>query len=446
MRSRGRSGVAPGLAGGLVGTWGADRWAQVRRYRHWIYVGVRAIAQEICRHQPNIAVIGKVDEGERAARTRRWEPWRTRSKAEKSQGALRPHEEVRPVSEEHPFARLMSDPNGPETRSEFWFAWTVFYKVCGIAYIWARPSGIVLDGVPLIQDLWVLPTQWVVPVSGNGRPIDHYQIRPYGMSGGGGSLEIPAEDMIVFKDPSPLFPLDGMSGLQAGSEWVDIAESQHSAEWNSFKNGAFPGTHIKLPPGVDPDDAEMDRLYAKFLSRFAGEANTSAPILTQAGYEIDALTHSPTEMGYIEGGNQSRDRILALLGVPKGVVGLEPGGDNISAYAPLRQFCRFTIAPILGRLGETLTERGARRYDRRLRLWYDDPTPDDPEQIRRDIDTRIKGSAISPNEIRALYGAEPWDPAVFPGGDRPVVQAAPAPGANQGPGDDHAQLPVAGRR
>lgn len=403
---------------GWPGSWHSDRFEQVRHYRHWVYIGARAIANEIARANPQVGMVEPVSTGERASA-------RSLALAHKAVGRrknLAGHEEITPVGPEHPVARLMADPNDPQTRREFWFAWAVNYKIFGQAFVWARPSGIVLDGRKLIADLWCLPTHWVFPVPGKDQPIEFYEIRPYGGIGAGaGGLRIPYEDVIPFTDYNPMFPLTGYSPLEAGSEWVDVAESQHSAQWSQMKRGLHPGLVLELGEEENITDEMLDRYYAKLEERLRGEYNFNAPLIVGHGANLKPMTMlTAQEMAFIESGDQSRDRILALMGVPKGVVGIEPGADNISAYAPLRAFCRFTISPILDGLGETLTERLARRYDKRLRIWYDDPTPNDPQEVRAEIETRLKGQAISPNEIRALFGVEPWDPALFADGDLPV--------------------------
>lgn len=414
--SRGERRIAnayPGFGSGYgwPGGWSQDRREQVQHYRQWVYVGIRAIAQEVAGHTANVAL---VSEGEKDAGPK------TRALTRKALGHFRPHEEVTPVRPDHPLLRLLRDPNGPDTAPEFWFELVLFWKLCGIAYVWA--AGRNAFGLP--TELWVIPSQWVWPVAGKDRLVERYDVRPYGGSGGKAALTLAPEEVLTFKDKSPLNKIDGWSPLTAGDEWIDAGESMSTAQRAHFKQGCFPGVHIGLPAGVDPDDTELDRIYAKLMERFGGEQNYHKPIVTTNGAELNRLTLTPGEMDYLQSGDQIRDKVLALLGVPKGVVGIEPDGNDLSAYAPYAQFCRFTVRPILRQTGATLTEKLGRRYGPGIRVWYDDPTPNDPVQTNLDIATDIKGQAITPNEIRALRGREPYDPKVFPEGDKPCGQVA----------------------
>jgi hypothetical protein len=80
-------------------------------------------------------------------------------------------------------------------------------------------------------------------------------------------------------------------------------------------------------------------------------------------------------------------------------------------------FARWCIKPKLRFIDGMLTEKLARRYDESLILFHEDPTPDDPAGIALEVTTRAAAGAITPNEIRALYGDEPYEH----GGDDPLV-------------------------
>jgi HK97 family phage portal protein len=403
--------------GGSFGGWSSDRLEQARHYRQWIYIGISAIADEVARATPQVCFrvtphlspdAGR-DSKTRAAskpyHTLRsdWHPSRanayTRHYHAKGLGQRPQGYELEPAAPDHPLVRLLADPNGPDTGPDFYFELTLFWKLTGNAYVWAIPNGL---GLP--AELWVIPSHWIAPVGGEDGQIGHYRVQPFGGSGRGGLL-IPAEEIIHIRDKNPLSKIDGMAPLQAGAEWIDTSEAVARSWWAHFKEGAWPGLHLSLPD--DPDDETLERVYARFLDRFAGEQNMGKPIITTNGAELHRLTLTPEEMHYTQSAAELRDYVLALLRVPKGVVGLEPAGDNISAYAPLRQFCRFSISPILTRLGATFTEKLGRRFPGEPMVWYADPTPDDPAQLNADITTDFACGAIDADEIRALRGRPP---------------------------------------
>jgi HK97 family phage portal protein len=395
---------------GHPGGWSSNRMEQARHYRHWVYVGVSAIANEVARANPNVAFRLPANGSNRGKnkhyQTLRgdWPPGRTNEYTcnyhKKGLGNKIPGVELEPAAPDHPLVRLLANPNGPDTGPDFWFELAMFEQLTGNAYVWVIPNGL---GLP--SEMWVIPSQWVFPVAGNDALIDYYAIRPFGAAGGRGQLTIPAREIIHIKNKNPLHKIDGMSALQAAAEWVDTVESAARAQWMHFKQGAFPGLHVDVPG--DPDEFELERLYANFTARFSGELNMDKPIITANGTKVKRLTMTPAEMNYIQSAEAMRDSVLAVLRVPKGVVGLEPAGDNISAYAPLRQFCRFCISPILMRLAATFTEKLASRYPGQPVIWYADPTPDDPAQVNADIMTDLAANAIDGDEVRVLRGRAP---------------------------------------
>lgn len=92
-----------------------------------------------------------------------------------------------------------------------------------------------------------------------------------------------------------------------------------------------------------------------------------------------------------------------------------------SILAALAQFTTFAINPRLVMLGLQLQKHLAPKFyeegDRPIKIWWDDATPPDPAQINLDISSDVAQAAITPNEIRALRGRQPYEH----GGDDPLV-------------------------
>jgi hypothetical protein len=255
---------------------------------------------------------------------------------------------------------------------------------------------------------------------------------------------IPVEEMIHFREKHPLHKVDGYSPLTAGAEIIDVSEAINTSRWSHFNRGMQPGLHIELSEdeGV-ADDAEMDRIYAKLRARFEGVDKHGLPIVTRNGGKVTKISFSPEEMGYFQSAEQMQAFVLSMLRVPKELTGTQPIGTDLSWYAPLRFFCRFVISPRLKSLGSMLSRRVGVLYDPPLRIWHEDPTPDDPKQVNEDINTDFRAGAVTPNEIRSRRGLTPFEdwgdrplipsslqPAVFPGDTPPPQPAGALPGSN----------------
>lgn len=397
-----------GSAYGYPGGWSQDRFEQVMHYKHWVYVAVRARCQEHARHRPRVGYIrpGAVSRGgPKTPVTNKQMLSRYLQKA--SMNRIQPHEEVELADPEHPLVRLLDRPNNLDTAGDLWYELNLYCDLTGNGYIWTPPSIYgKMTGTGQPAEMWVMPSHWVWPKVGVGKLVERYDIRPWV---GAGMVSIPAEEVIHFRAKSPIHKLDGYSAQSAGAEWIDTEESVNRSRFYSFKNGCFPLGSVELGEEFgDPTDEELERLYAKFFARLQGEHNTGRPIILPPGAKYNALTINPTEMAYVQSAEQLRDWVLSLFQVPKEIVGIAPSGSDLSWYAPLQMFCRFGIAPSMRGRGETLTHGLCPRYsDPGLAMWWDDPVPDNPNQVNQDLGLDMSHGIRTYNEARAMRGLPP---------------------------------------
>ena len=113
-------------------------------------------------------------------------------------------------------------------------------------------------------------------------------------------------------------------------------------------------------------------------------------------------------MVFGDSAKEMRDNILALFGVPPVVAGIMDGLTYGSLRAAMYGFYSITINPLLRFLGQNLTEKLARIYDDRLRVWWEDASPGDPEILEKQISTDLLAGAITPNELRLMRGRQPY--------------------------------------
>jgi len=421
----GSSSMGAGM-NGYPGNWSDDRLTMVRMARGWAYKAIDCIMKRVACLTPNVAYVhtdgpthghgiqhrafhypGFGMERADALRTRAISSASERFfrdyRYRKSLHQIRPHEEIQPVGANHPLMELLDHPNNTDTAYGLWSELILFLKLTGNAYLWAVPSQLgqaVGSSAPC--ELWVIPSHWVFAKIGNGRVPEYYQIRPF-WGGAAKPLNLPAEEVIWLSYKNPIHKFDGYSPLTAGAEWLDVAQSIDRSRFWSFKNGCFPLGAITMGEGfVDPDGSEIERIGARFINRYQGEMNTGRPLILPPGSEYNPLTIAPTEMAYPESADQMRDWILALFGVPKEVAGIQDQGSEIAMDGPRAQFVENCIAPDLRYLSQALTQHLARRWDDRLRIWWDDPTPDNPEDTRANVSLLAQYGGITPNEMRTI--------------------------------------------
>lgn len=501
------AGLTPNRTFGYPGGWSyQDRTQQVMHFKTWAYAAVHINASLVGQHTPNLAWVGHTDDPQYDPRrdVRKWygmgqglttgggrhhpgpyAPGRehtvgTRLAAAartghglmpgyaryKAYSTVKPHEELEPLPPDHALRRLVVNPNPYDTTYTLLYELIMFLKLCGTAYLWCVPDG---WGMPC--ELWVIPSHWVWPYSNTYGPnphdqrlVDYYQIRPYMAVGPHAMLNIPREEMICFKYPSPLSQVDGWSKLTAGDMWQDVSESIDKSAWAQVQNQGMPSCFIEYPEtGSNLDDDLIARLEAKFAQKFGGEYNVGKPLFGSAGMKVTPLSFSPESMMYPQMGEAYRDKMLALFGIPKSALGITEGMTYGSILACLAQVCAFVINPDFALLQQQLSKDLCPRFlsvgtpgdgaslldgadlgylrdgagkkriltdaeayrlgplyqrakrnqhtgqlDLELRWWWDDCTPPDPAQVNADIAQDVSCLAISPDEIRAIRGRAAW--------------------------------------
>ena len=398
--------MSHGHAGGLfTSQWTDSRAELVRHFRHWTYIAIDRIGTKVATQVPNVTLIKAPGE---KTRRKLLDPYR-RSKA---LTPLLSHEQLEPVKEDHPLLRLLRDPNEPDTAYDLWYETILFLYLTGNAYWWIPCNK--TTGLP--DAIWVIPSHWVHAVQGRGgKLIDHYVVMP--LEGHYHRHEIPYEDILHFKRKSPISKVDGYSPQTAINHWLDTQESVDRSRMFSFRNGTFPTVSIEMSGEVEDITKEkLDQIEEKFAARYAGEMQANKPLITPPGMKVRSLMVTPPEMGFVESAEQLRDNILAAFGVPACVAQINQNMTYGSVVAAQVGFTSFTVNPLCRFLGQYITEKLAWRYDEKLRVWWEDCTPDDPEMLEKRIITDLQCGAITPNEVRSLRGREPYPL----GGDDPL--------------------------
>lgn len=390
----------------------ATKLNKIRHYRGWVYVAVRVIAEKISQLRPSVGIKRRVVNGKSKHLTK---STRLRLKAT---SVFTESEDIEPL-EDHDLALLLDDPNEPETSADLWYKTVMYWELTGIAYWWLPKTN---SGQP--AEIWVLPSHWVTPIGGRDEIVEFYRITPY--EGSFQVAEIPADDIIVIKHPSPYSFVDGFSPLDGGTTWIDQAESADSSRWYQLANAHNAGMVLELDGELEPSAEDLDAAYAMLDQRMRGPSKNRLPLVLPPGWKSGGrYGMSSEELDYATSVDQIRDMVLALFRVPKGVLGIEPGVANTSAYAPNAYFFDQCINPKLQYLGQILTEKLAkRRYDEKLCIYWHNAAPLNPQEEQIKWDNALKAGACTYNEYRTGYlNTDPYEGF----GDEPLVPSGMVP-------------------
>lgn len=389
--------------------WTDSRVNQVQEFRRWVFCAVDVVASRIAERRPNLSYLRhegdtKASSGRESRESRQQAERKFLPQRERALTPLASHQWLEPLEPNHPLARLMADPNEPDTAYDLWYETIMFLLLTGSAYWWL-PRG----RLKLPEAIWVLPSHWVWPIIGKTRMFEGWELRP--VEGNYLRQVLAPEDVVHFRLKNPISKLDGFSPLTATSQNIDVSNSIHRARLHAYNQGTFPTVAIQFDGSIqDPTQEFLDRVVAKFATRNIGERNANRPLFLPPGVKVIPLSLRPNEMLFGETAKETRDNILAAFHVPPASAGLLEGATQESLDAARLALCEGALNPRVTFLSDVISEKVCPRYrsSAPIRCWWETFLPIDPRTIEAQIKTDLIAAAITTNEIRRLRGREPF--------------------------------------
>lgn len=257
-----------------------------------------------------------------------------------------------------PLFDLLDEPNGDMTQFDLIEA-TVASRMLYDETYWyvgrdlAAPSGWVIRHIP---------TSWVIGVIGAAAfGVAAYKVAMPGTSGRW--VEIPADDMIVFRGWNPVDPNSGVSPVHALK--AILAEQVHAQVFRDqmWKRGGRVGTYLSRPidapdwsksPGPDQPSARS-RFVEQWREKYSGDTGSNAggtPLL-EDGMEIKQTRFSAKDEQFIEASKLSLETCAQVYFINPTMVGIL---DNAN-YANVREFRKALYGDNLGPEIERVTQR-----------------------------------------------------------------------------------------
>jgi HK97 family phage portal protein len=253
---------------------------------------------------------------------------------------------------DHPLVRLLRDVN-PFTMNlgDLLRATEAAYNIWGVAY-WLktmaapRANGASPRNGSVRWLTWLNP-QTVEPVADGERGVTGYK-----QTVGARTRVFAPEDVIVFRNFSPLDDLGGLSPLA-------VALSEINAELNAarfvaafFANDARPAGLLTTEQPLPEPEAE--RVRAWWQQIFQGAGNKWKTGIVGGGLRWQTITFPPTELALAELRAEDRRAICAVFGVPSALAGAWEAATYATAREQKASFYEDTIIPQLEYMAEVL--------------------------------------------------------------------------------------------
>lgn len=301
---------------------------------------------------------------------------------------------------DHPALDIMRNPN-PLMRGTTWaFHCFMQWQLTGRRYIHHIEDQ---KGQP--KEMWPMLCQFTKIIPSREGLIGGY------VYGRDGAIEDVFETDEVYYHrlrPSPFNPYDAIGPLHSVTQESDIYSAATVSELATWENQGRPDWVLPIDPETTED--QMKQLRASIDKMYKGPRNRGKMLLATLGKEPKALQFTPKEMEYLLGKADLRSVIRTAYGIPEA---MDEGNDaNLtSAGAAEVQHGRYTILPLVNQdaeeWSETLLYEGFGIDPDEARFVYDDPVPENREQLRQDIQVFVPAGVWSVNEARTKLGDDP---------------------------------------
>ncbi len=267
--------------------------------------------------------------------------------------------------------------------------------------------------------LYYLSADWVTPQHTDEGLFSSYKVI---VQGTGHQQDVPPDDMVRFVRPDEKNPYAGaFSTLAANALAVVTDEYLQVSQQRTFQNGINPtmgvviGRHPDVAgvPGQRPVLTREQRatLVAAIKQAYRGAMNHGEPIILDGMIEdVKQLSMSPAEMGYLESGKATKDRIVQGFLTNPIILGQVENANRASATIAHENYNEVRVNPLIEVVSATLTHNLALKVgEPDLLVWIEPCRAHDPDQRRMDLDQLAKYGCLKKNELRDAYDMPPME-------------------------------------
>lgn len=292
----------------------------------------------------------------------------------------------------HPFEILLRSPNPYMSRFELWEQTFVHLELQGNAFWYLQKTK---EGLP--AGIWIMRPDRVTPIPDRKTFISSYK---YKINNRVTLLE-PSE-VVHFKRYHPLNDYQGLSAVQVATR--ALALEKNAMEYNAafFANNA-------MPDGVLVADQFLTKEQMKVLEdmwkrQHKGPKEAHKMAILSGGLKPHPLGVPPKDAEFINSLKLNRDQIMSIYGVPASKVGIVEDVNRANAEANDYTFMKDVMTPKLIRISEKITSGIlVPYYGEEFVGKFEDMIPERKELVLKEIDSIMKSSLMTINELRMRY-------------------------------------------
>lgn len=310
---------------------------------------------------------------------------------------------------DHPFLDLMYAVSSSLDSFTLFEITEHYLGLLGNAYWYVKKDK---QGIP--QTIEVLPSEFIsVKLDKEGK-VFGYRFQPDYM---GKFIDYDIDEIVPFKNPIagafrristqnvPIVGVYGMGHLEAVLDEVRLLNSINVYEKTLMDNNARMDFVVSYNGTLE--DKTQQKLSRQWNQLFKGYKQSGKVAIMDNQFEIKTLNFSPKDLNYIEGKKWLRCAIMNAFGIDESFFTVE-NSNRASSQVAIEKYFRFTIAPKLRRLQESINQALLPLYDDNLYIQFDNCIPEDNELKIKQETSDIQNGIKTIDEIRVERGLTPF--------------------------------------
>lgn len=304
--------------------------------------------------------------------------------------------------EEHPLLDLLDGVNPDMIGSELKYLTSAHLDLVGNCYwlLTDKNGNAVKGDLDKPEAIYLLDPSKTHPIIDKENfPL---RITGYRMKLGNRTYTFPTSCIVHFRMPDPMNPFEGRGIVQAGAEYID--NDNYAMEFNRkfFVNGARPSGFLETDSVAE---TQLESIKIGFTEVHGGIDNMNRIGVLPKGVKWAPAGTSPKDMDFKNLSTDMRDRILALFGVSKTILGTAESDTNrATAETADYVFSKRVIRPHMELIVGFINEKLVPRFGDNLYISFIDPVPEDRQFRTQEMEAAVgKQPILTINEARDEY-------------------------------------------
>lgn len=301
-------------------------------------------------------------------------------------------------------SKIFNQPNRYQTKSHLLYCLAADYLLTGNCYAWRAESGSLYQ-IPAENVIYnfgkdALPIGYLVMTdSENGLPTIRHRI------------DLSA--MAHAKRPNPSSAIYGLSPFVPGRR--SVLFNRYSSEYlnNFYLKGASPQWILEM--AADANEKAVGKLLSSFEASYVGRRNQRRTLILPRGVSAKPSETKIADQQLKELIMMNRENILAVLKVPKHVLGLQTSGSLGSEEfkSALKYFWQTTITDTAKAIAQALTQVFFPNGEYSIEFDFSEISELQDDEMQKALLSKELLAIMTPNEVRKKI----WKLDAIEGGD-----------------------------